>query len=194
MTACGVGPGMLLMRFSVSRGLWRMLFLSTIVILGLCPEDLPACRQSLGAWQPHIFDLSKNPSFAAGRDLSLRFGLMLVSDEAPEATCLSSVCGSFRRPVRRFFPLHASLWQGGDGRRWSDVRPGAGPTLASPYDDASAWPVARKVPAGWCTIPTGTLARGMIVWPFAARRPSPPFVSPRCLGVRDSIGALSVCL
>ncbi|SIQ58553.1 hypothetical protein SAMN05880561_103634 [Rhizobium sp. RU33A] len=37
------------------------------------------------------------------------------SDEAPEATCLSNVCGSFRRLVRRFFPLHASLWQGGDG-------------------------------------------------------------------------------
>ncbi len=29
---------------------------------------------------------------------------MLVSDEAPEATCLSILCGSFRRPVRRFFP------------------------------------------------------------------------------------------
>jgi hypothetical protein len=27
--------------------------------------------------------------------------------------------------------------------------------------DASAWPVAREVPAGWCTNPTGTLARGM---------------------------------
>ena len=26
---------------------------------------------------------------------------------------------------------------------------------------ASAWPVAREVPAGWCTNPTGTLARGM---------------------------------
>jgi hypothetical protein len=42
---------------------------------------------------------------------------MLVSDEAPEATCLSKLCGSFRRPVRRFFPLHTSLWQGGDGLR-----------------------------------------------------------------------------
>ena len=41
--------------------------------------------------------------------------LKFVSDEAPEATCLSNVCGSFRRLVRRFFPLHASLWQGGDG-------------------------------------------------------------------------------
>ncbi len=28
---------------------------------------------------------------------------------------------------------------------------------------ARAWPVAREVPAGWCTIPTGTLTRGMIV-------------------------------
>jgi len=34
-------------------------------------------------------------------------------------------------------------------------------------DDASAWPVAREVPAGWCTIPTGTLARGMRPWSFA---------------------------
>jgi len=72
--------------------------------------------------------------------------------------------------------------------------PGAGPAAASPWDDASAWPVAREVPAGWCTNPTGPLARGMIVWPFAARRSSPPFYPPRCLGVRDSAGALSVCL
>jgi len=46
-------------------------------------------------------------------------------------------------------------------------------------DDASAWPVAREVPAGWCTNPTGTLARGMIVWPSAARLSSPPFYPPR---------------
>ncbi len=32
---------------------------------------------------------------------------------------------------------------------------------------AIAWPVAREVPAGWCTIPTGTLARGMRSWSFA---------------------------
>jgi hypothetical protein len=31
---------------------------------------------------------------------------------------------------------------------------------------ASAWPVAREVPAGWCTNPTGTLARGMQPWSF----------------------------
>ena len=65
--------------------------------------------------------MSKSPSFAAGRDCSLRVGSFLSSgltrgsDEAPEATCLRNLCGSFRRLVRRFFPLHASLWQGGDG-------------------------------------------------------------------------------
>jgi len=62
------------------------------------------------------------------------------------------------------------------------------------HDDASAWPVAREVPAGWCTMPTGTLARGMIVWPFATRLSSPPFYPPRRLDVRDGVGALSVCL
>ncbi len=122
---------------------------------------------------------------------------MLVSDEAPEATCLSNLCGSFRRPVRRFFPLHASLWQGGDGP-WN---------LRSRIDrarvrlrqshpcgmSARAWPVARGVPAGWCTIPTGTLARGMIVWPFAARLSSPPFSSPRRLGSLRRHGRL-VCV
>ena len=32
---------------------------------------------------------------------------------------------------------------------------------------ARAWPVAREVPAGWCTIPTGTLARWMGPWSSA---------------------------
>ncbi len=88
---------------------------------------------------------------------------MLVSDEAPEATCLSSLCGSFRRLVRRLFPLHASLWQGGDGPRDCSQRmTGRGSGCGVMRDDTSAWPVAREVPAGWCTIPTGTLARGML--------------------------------
>jgi hypothetical protein len=36
--------------------------------------------------------------------------------------------------------------------------------VSSEECSASAWPVAREVPAGWCTIPTGTLARGMGLW------------------------------
>ncbi len=39
-------------------------------------------------------------SFTAVGIVSLRVGLMLISDEAPEATCLRNVCGSFRRLVR----------------------------------------------------------------------------------------------
>ena len=59
---------------------------------------------------------------------------------------------------------------------------------------ARAWPVSREVPAGWCTNPTGTLARGMIVWSIYDRSSSPPFYPPRRLDLRDGVGALSVCL
>jgi len=38
---------------------------------------------------------------------------------------------------------------------------GRGSGFGITQGDASAWPVAREAPAGWCTNPTGTLARGM---------------------------------
>ena len=60
---------------------------------------------------------------------------------------------------------------------------------------AIAWPVAREVPVGWCTIPTGTLARGMRPWSFSTLAIIPAvFVAPPSGDVRDGVGALSVCL
>ena len=78
---------------------------------------------------------------------------------------------------------HASLWQGGDGPwnlRSRDDRARVRLRQRPPRGkSARAWPVAREVPAEWCTNPTGTLARGMMPWPCAARRASPPFYPPR---------------
>ena len=43
-------------------------------------------------------------------------GVKLVSDEAPEATCLSSFMWLLPAPRSAFLSRsHASLWQGGDG-------------------------------------------------------------------------------
>lgn len=58
---------------------------------------------------------------------------------------------------------------------------------------ARAWPVAREVPAGWCTIPTGTLARGMGVGSFAVLRHPRRFFSPRRLVMFATAWAPCLC-
>jgi hypothetical protein len=92
---------------------------------------------------------------------------MLVSDEAPEATCLSmyvAPSGASFGVYSRCMRLSGKAATGaGTGVPTSTGR-GSGCNVIR--DDASAWPVAREVPAGWCTIPTGTLARGMKPWSF----------------------------
>ncbi len=132
-------------------------FLSAIVILGLCPEDLPACLRPQRAWRPEYSDCQKSQALPPVGINSLRFALMLVSDEAPEATCLSKYVAPSGAPFGDFCPaacVSLARRRRASGPK-SDVRPGAGPAAASPDGDASAWPVAREVPAGWCTIPTG---------------------------------------
>ena len=124
---------------------------------------------------------------------------MLVSDEAPEATCLSMYVapsgasfGVYSRCMRlsgKAATVLGTCVPGMTGRR---VRLWQGPPCGM---SAIAWPVAREVPAGWCTIPTGTLARGMGLWSFATLAIIPAvFVAPPSGDVRDGVGALSVCL
>ena len=92
-------------------------------------------------------------------------GEKLVSDGAPEAACLSSSMWLLPAPRSTFFPARMRLSGKaatvlGSGPRMTGLRVRLG---QSPSEEVSAiaWPVAREVPAGWCTIPTGTLARGM---------------------------------
>ena len=137
----------------------------------LYPWPRPSRPDDVGHLRVRVICRCQKPQASPPVGIVPSGSVMLVSDEAPEATCLSSLCGSFRRLVRRLFPLHASLWQGGDGR-WDGcpnvdrarVRLWPSPPCGM---SARAWPVAREVPAGWCTIPTGTLARGMGPWSFA---------------------------
>lgn len=58
---------------------------------------------------------------------------------------------------------------------------------------ARAWPVAREVPAGWCTIPTGTLARGMGPWSFPTSAIIPAVLSAPLSGCSRQRGRL-VCV
>ena len=125
--------------------------------------------------------------------------VMLVSDEAPEATCLSNLCGSFRRLVRRLFPLHASLWQGGDGRRdrsptFDRARVRLGRVLlADCLSKPGRWP--GRFPPDGAPIRPGPSPGGWGLRSFATSASSPPFfVAPPSGDVRDGVGALSVCL
>ena len=79
-----------------------------------------------------------------------------------------------------------------DDRRLTGRGSGCG-SLVPKNLSARAWPVAREVPAGWCTIPTGTLARGMEPLPLLARLPSPPFLSPRRLVMFATAWAPCLC-
>ncbi len=126
---------------------------------------------------------------------------MLVSDEAPEATCLSILCGSFRRLVRRLFPLHASLWQGGDGRRDDpSIRPtfdrargsgcGSHP-LAECLPEPGRWP--GRFPPDGAPFRPGPSPGGCDPGHSRPRSSSPPFVSPRRLGSSRRHGRL-VCV
>ena len=112
---------------------------------------------------------------------------MLVSDEAPEATCLSSFVWLLPAPRSASFPAACvSLARRRRSSSSSGVTRGPridraqGPAVTESSEECSAraWPVAREVPAGWCTIPTRTLARGMGVGSFATAHHPRRFIRP----------------
>ncbi len=138
----------------------------------------------------------KNPKLRRRSGSSPSGSVKLVSDEAPEATCLRNVCGSFRRLVRRLFPLHASLWQGGDGR-W-DGCPNVDRARVrllhhlAMTRQSGRWP--GRFPPDGAPIRPGPSPGG---WGLDHVRPPiipAVFVAPPSGDVRDGVGALSVCL
>jgi len=138
--------------------------------------------------------MSKTPSFAAGRDHLPPGGVTLVSDEAPEATCLRCLCGSFRRLVRRLFPLHASLWQGGDGPRVRPEDDRARVRLRHHPEmtlQPGRWP--GRFPPDGAPFRPGPSPGGCGPGHFRPRSSSPPFYTPRRLGSSRRHGRL-VCV
>ena len=93
--------------------------------------------------------LGLNPRIGRGARSNLSKYEYVAPSGAPFGVFVPLTCVSLARR-RRSLVL-------GSGPRMT----GRGSGCGAIRDDASAWPVAREVPAGWCTNPTGTLARGM---------------------------------
>ena len=113
--------------------------------------------------------MSKNPSFAAGRDDSLRMGHACLGSNPRIGRGARSNLSKYLyvAPSGASFGVFVPLTCVSLARRRRSLVLGSGPRMTGRgsgcrvmRDDASAWPVAREVPAGWCTNPTGTLARG----------------------------------
>ncbi len=102
---------------------------------------------------------------------------------APRSASIPAACVSLARR-RRSLELASRGMTGRRVRLWQSLPEGM---------SARAWPVAREVPAGWCTIPTGTLARGMRPWSFPTSAIIPAVLSAPPSGMFATAWAPCLC-